>query len=50
MAVSEAHLLADLGHRGLGQRPEPLGAGLEDPVDLVRVRQQLAGSARGPAA
>ena len=41
MASAQAHLLADLGHRGLGDRPEPLGAVLEDPVDPGRVGHQL---------
>ena len=46
--LAQAHLLADLGHRGRRLGLEAVRAGLEDPVDLGRVGHQLARSARGP--
>ena len=48
-ALAQAHPLADLVHRGLRHRGEPVGAGLEDPVDLVAGGPSARRSAPGPA-
>src|ERR1044072_3030067 len=42
MASAQANLLPHLGHRRLGDPPEPLRAGSEDVVNAARVGHQLA--------
>src|SRR6188768_229191 len=39
---AEPHLLADFGHRGLRDRPDPFGALLEDPIDALGIGHELA--------
>src|SRR6476646_6016702 len=41
MALAKPHLLADLGHGGLGERAHALGALVEDAGDARRVRHEL---------
>src|SRR4029079_18977422 len=39
--LAQAHAVADFVHRGFGLRSQPVGAGLEDAVELRRVGHQL---------